>query len=192
MAKCFARDKYGVILVSRTEADLAEVGKELKDVYGCPQVTLIAKDLSQPGSASELFKEIKQRHQLQINVLVNNAGVGLRGKVWESDLKEDLEMIHLNVVSLVELTKVVLPEMIERNEGRILMLGSIASFQPNPLLASYSATKAFIANYTDALINELKDTHVTATLLVPGVTDTVRKISPSEKKRIFVFQGFFQ
>ena len=85
-------------------------------------------------------------------------------------------MIHLNIISLVELTKLILPKMIERNSGKILILGSIVSFQPNPLLVSYAATKAFIANYTDALINELKDTKVTATLLVPGVINTVRNI----------------
>lgn len=74
---------------------------------------------------------------------------------------------------MIELTKLVLSEMIIINEGRILMLGSLVSYQPNPLLACYGATKAFIANYTDALINELKHTNVTATLLVPGLTDTV-------------------
>jgi short-subunit dehydrogenase len=114
---------------------------------------------------------------MPIHFLINNAGVGLRGKVWETDIDRDIQMIHLNIISLVELTKLILPEMIERNEGQILMLGSIASFQPNPLLASYGATKAFIANYTDALIDELKDTNVTVTLLVPGVTDTVRIFS---------------
>ena len=73
----------------------------------------------------------------------------------------------MNVISLVEITKLVLPEMIQRNNEQILMLGSSASYQPSPLLANYSATKAFIVNYTDALINELKDFHVTVTLLVP-------------------------
>jgi len=172
LAKLFAREKYGVILVSRTYEDLEKVGKELKEQYQCPQVTIVAKDLSKPNSAKELFQEIKEKHQLNINFLVNNAGVGIRGKVWEIDFDEDIQMIHLNIISLVELTKLVLPQMIERNEGKILMLGSIASFQPNPLLASYAATKAFIANYTDALIDELKDTNVTATLLVPGITQT--------------------
>ncbi len=109
--------------------------------------------------------------------MVNNAGTGVRGHIWETEIKHDLETIHLNITSLVELTKLVLPEMIKRNDGRILMLGSSASFQPNPLLANYAATKAFIANYTDALIDELKDSQVKATLLVPGPTDTVIFIS---------------
>ena len=163
-----------MILVSRTEADLKDVAEELRVQFQCPQVTVIAKDLSKPGSARELVREIKERHRLPIDFLVNNAGVGLRGKVWETDIERDIDMIQLNITSMVELTKLILPGMIERNEGRILMLGSIASFQPNPLLACYAATKAFIGNYTDALIDELKDTKVTATLLVPGVTDTVR------------------
>ena len=174
LAQLFARDKYGVILVSRTESDLEKVAEELRVNFHCPQVTVIAKDLSKPGSAAELVREIRERYRLPIDFLVNNAGVGVRGKVWETDIERDIDMIQLNITSVVELTKLILPGMIERNEGRILMLGSIASFQPNPLLACYAATKAFISNYTDALINELKDTKVTATLLVPGITDTVR------------------
>jgi short-subunit dehydrogenase len=149
------------------------VADEFISKYQCPKVIVIAKDLSKPGSATELFREIKDKYRLPIHFLVNNAAVGVRGKIWETDLQRDIDIIHLNIISLVELTKLILPEMIERNEGRILMLGSIASSQPNPLLASYAGTKAFIASYTDALIDELKDSKVTATLLVPGVTDTV-------------------
>ncbi|CAF1311234.1 unnamed protein product [Adineta steineri] len=184
LARLFAADKYGVILVARTESDLEKVAEELTVKYHCPQVITIAKDLSKVGSAQELFKEIKERYKLPIDYLINNAGVGLRGTVWETDIQKDIDMIHLNITSLVELTKLVLPEMIERNEGKILMLGSIASFQPNPLLACYAATKAFIANYTDALIEELKHTNVTATLLIPGITDTdfFNKAEASETK----------
>jgi short-subunit dehydrogenase len=184
LAQLFARDRHGLILVARTKSDLEKVAKELTEKYPCPQVIIIAKDLSKPGSARELFKEIKEHYHMPIHFLINNAGVGLRGKVWETDIDRDIQMIHLNIISLVELTKLILPEMIERNEGQILMLGSIASFQPNPLLASYGATKAFIANYTDALIDELKDTNVTVTLLVPGVTDTdfFNKADASETK----------
>ena len=157
-------------------------------------MTVIAKDLSKPGSARELFQEIKEQHKLHVHFLVNNAGVGVRGNVWETDMQKDIDMIHLNIISMVELTKLILPEMIQRNDGRILMLGSIASFQPNPLLASYAATKAFIASYTDALINELKGTHVTATLLVPGVTATVSDSNRYIKNVAFAKYdaGFFQ
>lgn len=173
LAQLFARDKYGLILVSRKRADLEKVAKELKSKSQCPQITIIDKDLSKLGAAEELYDEIKNKHQLNIDFLVNNAGSGVRGKIWETNLQEDLKAIHLNIVSLVTLTKLILPDMIKRNSGRILMLGSSASSQPSPLLANYAATKAFIANYTDALIDELKETQVRATLLVPGPTDTV-------------------
>jgi len=136
-------------------------------------VTIIVKDLSKPASAYELFKQVKEDYKLSIDFLINNAGIGARGKIWETDIERDYQIIQLNIISMIELTKLVLSEMIKINEGRILMLGSLASYQPNPLLACYGATKAFIANYTDALINELKHTNVTATLLVPGLTDTV-------------------
>ena len=173
LAQLFARDKHGLILVSRKRTDLEKVANELKSKYQCPQITIIDKDLSKPGSADELYSEIKTKHQLNIDFLVNNAGSGVRGKIWETDLKDDLKAIHVNIIALMTLTKLVLPEMIQRNSGRILMLGSSASSQPSPLLANYAATKAFIANYTDALIDELRDTQVRATLLVPGPTDTV-------------------
>lgn len=173
LAQLFARDKHGLILVSRKRSDLEKVAKELKSKYQCPQITIIDKDLSKLGAAEELYNEIKNKHQLNIDFLVNNAGSGVRGKVWQTDLQDDLKAIHLNIIALVTLTKLVLPDMIKRNSGRILMLGSSASSQPSPLLANYAATKAFIANYTDALIDELKETQVRATLLVPGPTDTV-------------------
>lgn len=184
LAELFARDRYGLILVARTQSDLERVASEFKEKYQCPQVITIATDLSKVGAARELFREIKDRYQLKIDFLVNNAGVGLRGKVWETDLSRDVDIIELNIISLVALTKLFLPEMIERNEGRILMLGSVASFQPFPMMACYGATKAFIGSYTDALIEELKETKVTATLLVPGITATVRgPLNRSNRKR---------
>ncbi|CAF4486035.1 unnamed protein product, partial [Didymodactylos carnosus] len=156
---------------SRSEKDLSDVAQELKVKYNCPSTIVIPKDLSCVGAAKELYDET-QRQGLQINVLVNNAGIGESGLFWQIPFEKDLEMIQLNVVSLVHLTKLYLPQMLQHNEGRILQLGSIASFQPNPYLSVYSATKAFISNFCDAMIHELKDSKVTMTLLVPGPTET--------------------
>lgn len=81
-------------------------------------------------------------------------------------------MIQLNIVSLVHLTKLFMRDMLSRNEGKILQLASNVSFMPTPLMAVYAATKAFVLSFTEALINELKDTGVTITALCPGATDT--------------------
>jgi NAD(P)-dependent dehydrogenase (short-subunit alcohol dehydrogenase family) len=106
-------------------------------------------------------------------VLVNDAGVGEYGMfATESDLQKELSLIQLNVSALVHLTKLYLKDMVARNEGKILMLGSIASVMPHPLMAVYGATKAFIYSFSEALRNELKDTNVTVTVLMPPATDT--------------------
>lgn len=188
LSSLFARDQYRLILVSRTRSDLERVKEEFHQRYHCPRIDVYAKDLSQPNSAMELVEEMNTN----IDVLVNNAGSGVRGHIWKTKIDDDVATIRLNILSTMQLTKLILPTMIERNYGRILMLGSSASFQPNPLLANYAATKAFIASYTDALIDELKETKVTATLLVPGPTDTVRFTSVSELHSLFLPQGILQ
>ena len=170
LAKLFANDQFNLVLVSRNEAQLNTVASELKQL-GAPNVTVIAKDLSKDGAAAEVYEETK-RSGLEITHLVNDAGIGQRGLFWETDFKKDQEIIHLNVISLVHLTKLYLKDMLARNEGKILQVASIAAYQPTPMLAVYAATKAFVLSFGDALINELKDTNITLTSLIPGPTDT--------------------
>jgi uncharacterized protein len=170
LGKCFAADGFNMVIVARTEADLEAVASEFR-ALGAPEVVAIPCDLSQPDGAINLYNQTN-RQGLQIDVLVNDAGQGQRGPFVDTLFPRDLEVITLNITSLVHLTKVYLREMVDRNEGRILQLSSIAAFQPTPLLAVYSATKAFVQHLTDALINELKDTNVTLTALLPTATDT--------------------
>lgn len=170
LAKLFAKDNYSLVIVSRDETKLQEVARELEKI-GSPKVAVIAKDLSRDGSAQELYNEVRSRG-IEVNILVNDAGFGEHGLFVETDLEKELKIIHLNIISLTVLTKLFLKEMVKRNEGRVLQLSSIAGFMPNPLLAVYSATKAYVQSFTDSLINELKDSKVTVTALVPGATDT--------------------
>jgi hypothetical protein len=107
-----------------------------------------------------------------VDVLVNDAGQGVYGKFIETDLQDQIRIIHLNIVSLTALTYHFLKDMIARNEGKILQLGSVVSDVPAPLQAVYGGTKAFVLTFTEALINELKDSPVTITTLQPGVTNT--------------------
>jgi hypothetical protein len=104
--------------------------------------------------------------------LVNDARQGVYGKFMETDLEEQLRIIHLNIVSLTSLTYHFLKDMVARNEGKILQLGSVVSDVPAPLQAVYGGTKAYVLSFTEALTNELKDSAVTVTTLQPGVTDT--------------------
>ncbi|CAF1497377.1 unnamed protein product, partial [Didymodactylos carnosus] len=170
LAQLFAKDRYNLVLVARTEQDLLNVKDELRYKFSAA-VKIIPKDLSKIGAAQEIFNETQQQGIL-VDVLVNDAGIGDVGFFWDIPFEKDLEMIQLNIIALVHLTKLYLSEMLQRNEGKILQLGSVVSSVPAPLQAVYSATKAFVSNFTDALINELKDSKVTMTLLSPGQTQT--------------------
>jgi short-subunit dehydrogenase len=171
LATLFAQDGYHLILVSRSEDRLQTVADDFNRQYGTSS-TVIEKDLSKPDSAQEVYDEVK-RQGLTVNVLVNNAGVGEHGLfATETDLKKELDIIQLNVTTLVHLTKLFVRDMVARNEGRVLNLASIASTMPNPLVAIYGATKAFVLSFSEALYNELSDTNVTVTALLPPATDT--------------------
>ncbi len=171
LARLFACDNYNMVIVSRDEERLQEVAIEFQEM-GAGRVTVIAKDLSMPNSAIEVYEETRNRN-IHVDVLVNNAGMGEYGLFLETNLEKELSIIHLNIVSLVHLTKLYLKDMIAHDgEGRILQLASIASYQPSPMLAVYAATKAFILSFSDAIAEELRDTDVTVTSLIPGATDT--------------------
>lgn len=171
LAKLFAHDGYNLVLVARHEDSLRGVAADLEQQYGV-KATTIAKDLMNPSAPEEIYQETRQQG-ITVQVLVNNAGMGEYGKfATETDLQKELSIIQLNATSLVHLTKLFLKEMVDRNDGKILMLASVASAIPNPLMAVYGATKSFIYSFTEALRNELKDTNVSVTALMPGATDT--------------------
>ncbi|MBO0939574.1 SDR family oxidoreductase [Fibrella sp. HMF5335] len=171
LANLFAKDGYNLVLIARSDEDLIRVADAYEHQFGV-SVTPINKDLAQASAAQEIYDEVKSRG-LQIDVLVNNAGRGEYGKfATETDLQKEQDIIQINVVSLVSLTKLFLKDMVARNEGKILMLGSVASVIPNPLMAVYGATKSFIYSFSEALRDEIKDTNVTLTVLMPGATDT--------------------
>lgn len=170
LARIFAAEKYNMVIVSRDEEHLNRLAVEFKGL-GSESVTVIAKDLSVTGSAEALYLLTKQMG-IQVDVLVNDAGAGEHGKFLETDIHKELKIIHLNVCSLVELTKYFLKDMVARREGKVLQLASVAAYQPTPLLAVYAATKAFVLSFTDAIINELEGTGVTMTALIPTATKT--------------------
>jgi len=171
LARLFAKDGYNLILVARHQTDLDMVAKEF-GVEGAASVTTIAKDLFNPGAAREIYEEVQAR-ELQVDVLVNDAGQGVYGMFTETDLEQELAIIQLNCTSLVVLTKLFLNDMVKRGDGKILQLASVVSKAASPLMAVYAGTKAFVYNFTQSLINELKDTPgVTMTALLPGATDT--------------------
>lgn len=170
-AKLFAQNGYHLVLVARHPSDLAETEAMLRASFAPAGVTLIAQDLSVSGSADELHQTISG-HGLTVNVLINNAGFGEHGLFVDTDLEKELQIIQVNVASVMHLTKLYLREMVARNEGKILQLASVLSFIPTPRMAVYAASKAFVLSLTEALQHEVKDTAVTLTALCPGAGDT--------------------
>lgn len=169
LAKLFAQDGYNLILVARTVEDLESKAAEFS--AGGIEVVTIAKDLFQPRAAFEVYDEVKRRN-IEVDILVNDAGQGQYGLFVEGDIERYLDIIQLNVSSLTVLTHLFLKDMVSRNEGKILQLASIASELPGPWQAVYHATKAYVLHFTESLIQELKGTNVTITALQPGATAT--------------------
>lgn len=170
LAKCFAKNGYNLVIVARSQDELEKAAQEIKSEFK-KDVYPIAIDLFNPNAAKDLYNQVKAKN-IQIDVLVNDAGQGQWGKFWEVDLDRHLEIVQLNICSLISLNHLFLKDMIARNEGKILNVGSVAGTVPGPLLGVYSATKAFVNSFSEALYNELKDTNITLTVLMPGVTES--------------------
>ena len=170
LAKVFAQHGHDLVLVARNREKLFQLAEELRAAFGVT-VTVLAKDLSLPTAVPEIVAELQQR-AVRINFLVNNAGMDVYGYFYDTDWTQELEMIQLNLVSLTQLTKLLLVDMRQHGFGRILNLGSTGSFVPSPLNTVYSATKAFVWSFSTALAEELRGTGITVTVLCPGATRT--------------------
>lgn len=185
LAKLFARDGHSLILVARRRDRLEKIAADLKAQYPAIQVSVVDADLGLPGAGETLFQKVKALG-LPVDFLVNNAGIGLNGAFRELSTQKDLQMFDLNARTLLELTHLFLPQMIERKSGRILNVGSTAGFQPGPYMATYYASKAFVNSLSEALHEELKGTGVTCTVLAPGATATeFAQVAGMEKSALF-------
>jgi len=169
-AALFAADKYELILVARSEDRLVDLQEKLNAKYKTKSY-VIACDLATHNAAFDLKSELDRRN-LQVDVLINNAGFGEFGLFYEIDAVRQQQMIELNITTLTSLTRLLLPDMIKRKQGKILNVASTAAFQPGPLMAVYFATKSYVLSFSAALANELKGTGVTVTTLCPGATET--------------------
>lgn len=172
LAREFAKHGHPLVIVAPIESELQVVASELANDYNV-SVRVLAKDLTDEDAAEEIFQEL-ERDGTQIEILVNNAGLGQRGEFWEVPFERIIEMVRLNVEAVVRLTRFFLPVMVQRGHGRILNTASIAGFEPGPTMAVYHATKAFVLSLSESLATELKEnnTGVTLTALCPGPVDT--------------------
>ncbi len=170
LAGCFAQGGFDLVLVARSADKLQALAESLAAAYGI-KVSVEPCDLSLEGAAAKLAARLRKR-KIEVDVLVNNAGVLEMGAFVDIDKVRQLGMLQLNVMGLTAMLVEFLPPMRERTRGRILNVASIAAFQPLPSLATYAATKAYVLSLTEALAEELKPDGITVTALCPGITAT--------------------
>ena len=183
LAKLFAQDGDNLVLVARSENKLNEIKTNFEQKYKV-NVKVLGKDLSQPNAAVQIFNELESA-QIQVDVLVNNAGFGNFGEFVDSSWEKEADMMQVNMISLTQMTKLFLKGMVERRRGRILNVASTAAFQPGPLMAVYYATKSYVLSFSEAIANELEGTGVTVTALCPGATESgFQQASAMEESRL--------
>lgn len=169
-ARRLAMRGCNVILVARREDQLLSLGEELTRRYGT-QVEIMTMDLTAPDAPQALYDRV-QDAGLSVDVLINNAGYGLYGPFMEIPWEREHNMLELDIVTPVHLTKLFVPDMVKRGFGFVLLIASIGAYQPSPLYASYAAAKSFILNFGEALNYELRKTKVRCTVISPGITAT--------------------
>ncbi|HSK71253.1 MAG TPA: SDR family oxidoreductase, partial [Pyrinomonadaceae bacterium] len=186
-ARRLAREKHNLVLVARSEDKLAALCDELMLEHKI-MAHYVAMDLIDFEADARLFKET-EKHNLEVEWLINNAGYGSMGDFARLELENELEMISLNILALVALTHRYLPQMRERRRGTIINVSSTASFQPVPFMATYAATKAFVTSFTEAIAEENRPYGIKITALCPGPTETnffnAAEIKPDVRETMF-------
>ncbi|HEY7404214.1 MAG TPA: SDR family oxidoreductase [Candidatus Angelobacter sp.] len=176
--------RFDLIITARNQSDLEKIARELETQHG-NHVHVVPADLAKPEAPTQIFAEIKRRG-LPVDILINNAGFGLYGAFAENDLRQELDMLQVNIAALTALTKLALPGMLERKHGRIMNVASTAGLQPGPLMAVYYATKAYVIMFSEAIANELEVSGITVTCLCPGATATRFAVRANmEQSRLF-------
>lgn len=187
LAHLAASDNKNLILIARNESELIKIKELLTSQYNI-EVYIMIKDLKDNNSAEEIYKEVNAL-SVNVNELINNAGIGSFGSFNNINKDVDLDMINVNIYSLTYLIKLFLPKMIENNEGKILNVASTAAFMPGPFMAVYYASKSYVLLLSEALASELKNTKVTVSVLCPGPTKTNFQSRAKMKKSDFVKAG---
>jgi short-subunit dehydrogenase len=170
LAKLFAADGSDLVLVARREERLIELADELKSEHGI-EAHVLPKDLSKKSAPKEIFSHLNKEN-IEIDVVVNNAGFGNKGQIADLGTDLQLDMIQVNLVALTHLTRLFITGIIERGYGGILNVGSLAGFQPGPNLAVYYATKAYVLSFTEALAEEISNPNIKISCLAPGPVKT--------------------
>ena len=169
-ARELAQRQTHLVLVARSQDKLDQLAQEFRVKYQI-RAEVVAKDLTEPGATQAVFDEVTQKG-ITVDLLVNNAGFGDYGPFAERDLQKQVKMIQLNITALVELSHLFLKPMRQRRSGSIVNVASIAAYQPIPYMSIYSASKAFVLHFSEALWAENKDAGIRVLALCPGPTES--------------------
>ena len=167
----FAADGHNLILVARSQSKLASLEKELREKYSDLSIHGITQDLAAPDSPWKIQAAVRSL-QTSVDILVNNAGFNVYGSLNQTSIDEQNRLIQVNAITPTMLTKLFLPDMLAKKSGKILFLGSTASYCPAMYSAVYCASKAYVLSFSESLTMELKNSGVTVTCLCPGATQT--------------------
>lgn len=187
-ARRLAAEGHNLLLVARSEVKLSQLCQELTLKHSIT-AQYLALNLVESGADERLLVETQTR-RLEVNCLINNAGIGSAGEFTDLDLKSEQDLISLNITALVSLTHRFLPLMRNRRSGTIINVASMAAMQPIPYMATYAASKVFVRSFTEALAEECRPYGIRIMLLIPGATETgffdAAKIGTANKNRIGV------
>lgn len=170
LAEIFARNGYNLALTGRDSEKLKIIKDHLERQYSV-DIKQCVKDLSVSTTPDEIYQSLSAE-MIEIDILVNNAGFGLLGEFSKLGLADQLEMLQVNITALTHLTRLFLPDMIQRKRGKILNVASTAAFLPGPGMAVYYASKAYVLNFSAALSHEVHSSGISVTALCPGPTAT--------------------
>ncbi|UKJ09209.1 SDR family NAD(P)-dependent oxidoreductase [Solitalea lacus] len=170
IAECLAQRSYDLLLVAQTEELLRKVATELGEKYKI-KAQWLALDLAEQSAAQQVLNWVQQ-NDFPVSILVNNAGYGLWGNFNELTLNDQNNMLQVNVWTMINLTHLMIPVLLQQPQAYILNTGSMAGFQSIPTFGLYSASKALVNTFTRALAHELKHTSISVSLLAPGSVKT--------------------
>jgi len=170
LAHVYAEKGNNLFLTARREENLKELKSTIVGKHKV-EVAFLSLDLSLPASAEQLFAKTKELN-LNIDILINNAGFGIYSNFLESDIAENEKMLNLNILSLTKLTYLFAKQMVDAGGGQIVNIASTAAFQGVPYLSAYAASKAYVMHFSEALAYELKPKNVFVTTICPGATES--------------------
>ena len=170
LSEQFAAGGHDVVLVARREEKLRTLAEQLEDDHGIEAHTVV-QDLSTREAPAELYEETERR-DIEVDVLVNNVGIGTQGAFVDNDLDRELDQLQLNVVTPTELVHRYGRDMADRGHGGVLNVASTAAWFPGPFMAIYYASKAYMKNFSEGIAEELRTEGVTVTVLCPGPVET--------------------